>query len=104
MHASPYPDFEPRFPWRGPDLQTLRNVVRGPALLVSPETPRTTLELSMRDGSEDRLVAFHLTAEPRASLRSDPPLGNTHAGAGTGFFDFFWRGLFFRLQSVGAYI
>lgn len=74
MHAATYPDFEPRFPWRGPDLQTLRNVLRGPALLVPPETPRTTLELPMRDGSEDRLVAFRLATEPCACLRSDPPL------------------------------
>ena len=74
MHATTYPDFEPRFPWRGPDLQTLRNVVRGPALLVPPEAARTTLTLPMRDGSEDRLVADHLASEPRADLRSDPPL------------------------------
>ena len=74
MHAATYPDFEPRFPWRGPDLQTLRNVLRGPALLVPTKTPRTALELPMRDGSEDRLVAFRLATEPRACLRSDPPL------------------------------
>lgn len=74
MPSPTYPDFEPRFPWRGPDLQTLRNVVRGPALSVTPEATRTTLELPMRDGSGDRLVAHHLAPEPRASHRSDPPL------------------------------
>ena len=74
MPASTYPDFEPRFPWRGPDLQTLRNVVRGPALLVAPEATRKTLELPMRDGSGDRLVAHHLAAESRPAHRSDAPL------------------------------
>lgn len=56
MSSSDYPPFVPRAPWYGPDLQTLRNLVRGPALQSSLEGGET-VELPLGDGSGDRLVA-----------------------------------------------
>lgn len=51
-----YPDFRPRFPWFGGDLQTLRNyLVPGQADLSS--WPETRLEVDAADGSGDRLLA-----------------------------------------------
>ena len=48
--------FRPRFPWLGGDLQTLRNVVRRPCHNLA-SWPAERLELPLRDGSGDRLVA-----------------------------------------------
>ena len=48
--------FRPRFPWLGGDLQTLRNVMRRPVYDLAP-WPAERLELPLRDGSGDRLVA-----------------------------------------------
>ncbi len=48
--------FRPRFPWLGGDLQTLRNFLRRPRHDLGP-WPAARLELAMRDGSGDRLVA-----------------------------------------------
>lgn len=46
--------FRPRFPWYGPDLQTLRNTIfRTPVDLVGGER----LVLPMQDGTGDRLAA-----------------------------------------------
>jgi predicted alpha/beta-fold hydrolase len=48
--------FQPRFPWLGGDLQTLRNFLTRPNHDLS-HWPQRRLELAMRDGSGDRLVA-----------------------------------------------
>lgn len=48
--------FRPRFPWLGGDLQTLRNFLRRPHHDLDP-WPAERLDLALRDGSGDRLVA-----------------------------------------------
>jgi predicted alpha/beta-fold hydrolase len=48
--------WKPRAPWWGADLQTLRNVLVGPRIDLSP-WPAQRLLLAMRDGSGDRLAA-----------------------------------------------
>jgi predicted alpha/beta-fold hydrolase len=50
-----FPPFRPRPPWLGPDLQTVRNYLRRPAVDLV-DFPYKRLELPMRDGSGDRLV------------------------------------------------
>ncbi len=50
------PDFVARFPWLGGDLQTLRNFVVRPRPDLS-RWPARRLELSLEDGSGDRLLA-----------------------------------------------
>ena len=66
------PDFRPRFPWIGGDLQTLRNFLvlstRGPIGDLAP-WPAERLLLPMQDGSGDHLVAslhrpLHRTRAP----------------------------------------
>lgn len=64
--AMRFPAFRARAPWFGPDLQTLRNVLRPPA--PTPDGYATTrLRLPMRDGSGDVLSA--LLQHPEESLR-----------------------------------
>lgn len=59
------PTFAARLPWLGPDLQTLRNMLRPPRLALAGER----LELPLADGSGDRLAALlHRPDEPRAPL------------------------------------
>jgi predicted alpha/beta-fold hydrolase len=70
--APAYPAFRPRAPWLGPDLQTLRNVLRGPALQMPEAALSQRLELPMRDGSSDRLVAE--LCLPGYAPRSEGPL------------------------------
>ena len=48
--------FQPRFPWLGGDLQTLRNFLLRPRHRLD-DWPARRLELALRDGSGDRLVA-----------------------------------------------
>jgi len=74
MSSPAFPDFVPRFPWWGPDLQTLRNVVRGAALPPRLEEPSERLVLPMQDGSGDKLVGRYLGGEARTSDRTDAPL------------------------------
>jgi predicted alpha/beta-fold hydrolase len=71
MRLSSFPDFSPRLPWLGPDLQTLRNVLRGPALESTGGLERNRLLLPMRDGTGDRLVGYHVRP---AALRDGAPL------------------------------
>jgi predicted alpha/beta-fold hydrolase len=66
-----YPRFEPRAPWLGADLQTLRNALRGPAMVPAGGVNRIRLELPMPDGTGDRLVAHWF---PSAEPRSKKPL------------------------------
>ncbi len=57
MSLPEYPLFVPRAPWFGPDLQTLRNLVRGPAHGSGATEYDATLEIPVSDGSCDRLLA-----------------------------------------------
>ena len=57
--------FQPRFPWLGGDLQTLRNFLTRPNHDFS-RWPQRRLELAMRDGSGDRLIASLHGAEQAA--------------------------------------
>lgn len=62
------PAFRPRFPWIGGDLQTLRNFLRRPRYDLST-WPAARLELPLRDGSGDRLVAtLHRQGQGAAPL------------------------------------
>ena len=61
-----YPSFSARTPWIGPDLQTLRNVLRGPALELDPARTWERLVLPLEDGSGDRIAArLFEPSEPR---------------------------------------
>jgi hypothetical protein len=66
------PPFRARRPWWGPDLQTLRNALRGPRA-DAERLDATRLELPLADGSGDALVgtlqgAEHGSARPLAVL------------------------------------
>lgn len=62
------PHFAPRLPWLGPDLQTLRNMLRPPRPRLERFAAQR-LELPMADGSGDRLTALlHQPAERRGPL------------------------------------
>ena len=50
------PPFKPRFPWWGPDLQTLANRLRGVSRSVAPHASER-LSFSMSDGTGDTLLA-----------------------------------------------
>jgi hypothetical protein len=52
-----FPEFRPRAPWLGADLQTLRNNIRRPRHDLTP-WPETALELPLADGSGDRLLGY----------------------------------------------
>jgi len=58
-----FPNFEPRAPWLGADLQTLRNILRGPVFAPRPEREGVRLVLPLADGSGDRLAARFFEAE-----------------------------------------
>ncbi len=59
-----FPAFAPRAPWWGGDLQTLRNYVTRQADPLGA-FPGQRLELALRDGSGDRLVAMlHVPSRP----------------------------------------
>lgn len=60
--------FRPRFPWIGGDLQTLRNFLLRPRHDLNA-WPAERLELTMRDGSGDRMVgSLHRSGVAKASL------------------------------------
>jgi uncharacterized protein len=61
--AIPFPPFHQRFPWIGPDLQTLRNTLRGHAGLPPETTER--LDFACLDGTGDVLLgALNRPNEP----------------------------------------
>lgn len=79
---APFPPFVPRVPWWGADLQTLRNVLRGPAFRRDAGPPREGLtaaeriELPLGDATGDRLVARAVAPIPErvaALQRTDAP-------------------------------
>ena len=51
-----------RWPWRGGDLQTLRNHLRGP--FTRPRGPSVRVEFPLEDGSNDTLVGFRDAPTP----------------------------------------
>jgi predicted alpha/beta-fold hydrolase len=62
--ASDFPEFRPRLPWLGGDLQTLRNTLRRPPSRLVPGASRT-LSFPMEDGTGDVLRgALDVPAEP----------------------------------------
>jgi predicted alpha/beta-fold hydrolase len=62
-----FPPFRPRAPWFGADLQTLRNVLRGPAI-DSARRDATEVVLPLDDGTGDALVgALEQPAPARGS-------------------------------------
>jgi len=64
--SSRFPSFNPRAPWLGADLQTLRNVLRGPSFALPEEPVGLALVLPLSDGSGDRLAArLHAAETPR---------------------------------------
>lgn len=65
--------FRPRAPWWGPDLQTLRNTLRGPSIppLAAQDSVQLRLPLSGETG--DQLTAL-LSAPRGEALRTDAPL------------------------------
>ena len=58
LHAPEFPRFRPRSPWWGPDLQTLRNFLRGPSHAGPVVGSAKRIDFPLRDGSGDRLSAL----------------------------------------------
>ena len=56
MTSLSFPEFKPRAPWWGPDLQTLRNVLI-PGTQTAPEHRPKRVEFGLSDPSGDRLIA-----------------------------------------------
>ena len=73
MRWPDFPPFASRRPWLGPDLQTLRNILRGPVLVPLSAGDGKRYELPLADGSGDRLAARHYPA-PAAAARDGAPL------------------------------
>jgi hypothetical protein len=64
------PPFQPRAPWWGGDLQTLRNTLRPPAVDLSL-WPARRLVVQASDGIDQLSAFWH---QPRHATRSDSPL------------------------------
>ena len=74
MAEPEFPAFRPRAPWWGPDLQTLRNMLRGPVLTLPPGVAAKRFSLPLTDGSGDVLSARGLLPSSGAPARPDAPL------------------------------
>jgi hypothetical protein len=70
--AASYPDFAARAPWLGPDLQTLRNLLRGAARALPAGARSRRLLLPVSGG--DRLSARLLEPAVGAPCRDGAPL------------------------------
>lgn len=81
MSSTDFPNFNPRAPWLGADLQTLRNVLRGPALAPPCENGVVQLILPLADGSGDRLAARRY--EPEVARDGAPLVVLVHGLGGT---------------------
>ncbi|MDP6980754.1 MAG: alpha/beta fold hydrolase [Myxococcota bacterium] len=78
-----FPAFEPRAPWWGPDLQTLRNVlVGGPR--TSPAEQSDGITLPLLDGSGDVLHASIDVPEDTGRAAKLPTVVLIHGLSGTG--------------------
>ncbi len=75
------PGFRPRAPWYGPDLQTLRNVLRGPVTTPPPGVRTERLTLPLDDGSGDVLSA-RLDRPPASWERGGPVVVLIHGLGG----------------------
>jgi predicted alpha/beta-fold hydrolase len=67
-----YPAFRPRAPWFGPDLQTVRNLVRGP--VGAPVGSESQVLLPLADGTGDCLAGVLVTPEAAGRSAGDRPL------------------------------
>ncbi|MFK7896718.1 MAG: YheT family hydrolase [Myxococcota bacterium] len=76
-------EFRPRSPWIGPDLQTLRNTLRGPALPPLETAITRRLILSIEDGSGDRLSCLLALPPAEARLRDAPLVVLVHGLGGS---------------------
>jgi predicted alpha/beta-fold hydrolase len=81
VSTAKFPDFAPRAPWLGADLQTLRNVLRGPVFAPDAERSGVQLVLPLADGSGDRLAARLFEVE--AARDGAPLVVLVHGLAGT---------------------
>ena len=64
--------FRARSPWWGPDLQTLRNMLRGPIAQITAADERRVL-LQLADGSGDALAGELAIPNPDARRAADAP-------------------------------
>jgi predicted alpha/beta-fold hydrolase len=76
-----FPRFVPRAPWLGPDLQTIRNVLRRPPDAVEDAAARTRIVLPLDDGTGDRLVAY--LVDPRRPRDGAPLVILVHGLGGS---------------------
>lgn len=60
-----FPAFRPRAPWFGPDLQTVRNLFRGP--VGTPAGTESTVLLPLADGTGDCLEGVLVASESSAA-------------------------------------
>ena len=78
VDATGYPAFQPRAPWWGADLQTLRNTLRGPVSAVGwlDEGAGEQLWLPLGDGTGDELSGqlHHPGGRPASVARAERPL------------------------------
>jgi predicted alpha/beta-fold hydrolase len=83
LSTADFPPFQARAPWWGADLQTLRNVLRGPAIAAEARAPSRgkRLILPLGDGSGDRLSAL-LERPAEDEARPDAPLAVLIHGLG----------------------
>jgi predicted alpha/beta-fold hydrolase len=80
VSTADFPRFVPRAPWWGGDLQTLRSSLIRERDSVSGYRPER-LYLSLRDGSDDRLVAT--VNVPKTTLRQRPLVMLVHGVTGS---------------------
>ena len=83
MSPTRYPEFEARPPWIGPDLQTLRNMLRGPILSLPAMRQGTRLELPVADTTGDRLAARSFDPDPERQRDGAPLVVLVHGLGGT---------------------
>ncbi len=76
-----FPAFRARPPWYGPDLQTIRNVLRPPLPLEDEHAVESELLLPMADGSGDLLVAA--ANRPGAETTTRPTVVLIHGLSGS---------------------
>ena len=83
MRPDDFLPFKPRAPWYGPDLQTLRNLVRGPVHALPEGARSERLELPLADGSGDRLSARLLHPAAETALPGRPLVVLVHGLGGS---------------------
>lgn len=79
LPLEPLPAFEPRWPWRGGDLQTLKNFIFGSKRPFPGQAART-LHFPMNDGTGDQMVG--LLDQPRQRRPRTPLVVALHGVTG----------------------